>query len=76
MVLQKLVLCVPFLRGWWGSCGQQIQASVQGAMQQMLVGRHNLRLLDEAGSRALAAGQETTENSRNPQKTADWGLSP
>ena len=27
----------PFLHGWRGSCGQQIHANVQGAMQQMLV---------------------------------------
>ena len=32
-VLQKLVLCVPFWYGWWGSCGQPIQANVQGPMK-------------------------------------------
>ena len=31
-------------------CGQHIQADVQGAMNQILVQGHNLRLPDEAGS--------------------------
>ena len=38
LVLQKVVLCVPFLHGWWVSCGQQIQANVRGNVQQMLGG--------------------------------------
>ena len=33
-MLQKLVLCVPLLYGWWGRCGQQIQANVQAPMKQ------------------------------------------
>ena len=54
-VAKKLVLCVPLLHCWRGSCGRQIQANVRGNVQQMLVGRHNPRLLAEAGSRAPAA---------------------
>ena len=27
---KKHVLCVPFLHGWWGRCGQQIQAMSKG----------------------------------------------
>ena len=34
-----------------GSCGQEIQANVQWAKRQVLVQRHILGLLDEAGSR-------------------------
>ena len=40
-VLQRLVLCVPFSHGWWGSCGQQTQANVQGVMQQTLGGEQS-----------------------------------
>ena len=39
---------VPFLHGWWGSCGQQTHTNVQRAMRQMLVRGHNLRRLDQA----------------------------
>ena len=28
------MLCVPFLHGWWWSCGQQIQANVQEPVKQ------------------------------------------
>ena len=38
LVLQNLVLRIPLLHGCWGSCVQQIQAKVEGNMQQMLVG--------------------------------------
>ena len=44
----KLVLCVPFLLGWQGSLGQQIQEVARRAMKPMLVQGHTLRLLDDA----------------------------
>ena len=50
LVLQKLVLSIPFLHGWQGSCGHQIQANGQWAMRQMPVQEHNLGFRDEAGS--------------------------
>ena len=46
-VLQKLVLSVPFLHRWKGSCGQLIQASVQGPhWARALVTQENSRRLE------------------------------
>ena len=45
----------PVSHTWLRSCGQQIHANVQGAMQQQLIRGHNPRLLDEVGSQAPAA---------------------
>ena len=48
----KSMCCAsPFLRGWWGSCGQQIQTISEGPYSKMLVQGNNLRFRDQGGSR-------------------------
>ena len=64
----KLLLCVPGLHGWWGSCAKQIQASFQGPTQQMLVGGHHLRLLDGVRSRAPTAPGTRNQDGQHMQK--------
>ena len=58
-VLQKHAVR-PFLYRWWGSCGQQIQANIQGPMKQNASPGHNLRLRDEGGGR----GRSSTHNKK------------
>ena len=60
-VPQKLVLCVPFLYRWWGSCGQQIKANVQGPMKQNA--RSGAR--SEAPRRRWRPGQEQHSGQEN-----------
>ena len=40
-IIACAVACT-FLQGWWGSCGQQIQADVQGPVKQTLAQGHQL----------------------------------
>ena len=69
LVLQKHVPCIPFLCGWQGSCGQQIQANAQGRMKQ------------NASSGAQSGGSETklevaapaTPTTRKPGHSAHAG---
>ena len=53
-VLQKHMLCVPVLHGWSASCGQQIQANVQGPMKQ----NASPGIQSEAPRRRWKPGQE------------------
>ena len=58
--LQKLVLCLPFLCGWWGSSGQQIQANVRGPMKHNASPGTHLRLRDKGGDQ----GRSSTQNKK------------
>ena len=71
MVHQGIVwVCAPlccqnlhpgFLQGWWGSCGQQIQANVEGPMQQTLVQAQCCPLI----FLQLGFGQKPRKNDQN-----------
>ena len=65
LMLQKLVLCIPFLHRWGGKLGPAAPSTCPRALQQMVVLGHNLRLLDEAGSLAPAAPRTRNKDSQH-----------
>ena len=70
LVLQKLVLRVPFSHRSWGIWAQQIQEFARKAMKtKMLVQVHNLRLLDEA--REVAHYQHLGPENQDSQHMLD-----
>ena len=80
VMLQKCMLCLPFLHGWKGSWGQQIQDFAQGAMKQMLARGHDLRALGETGSTENQDGQHKMTQPRgsfpNLMRLVRWLLLP